>query len=280
MRFGFHIPRGGGFSRVVERALVRGCETIQLFSRNPRGWKCSPLDLDDVESFKVNVRGAGISPLFIHLPYLPNLATPEPSLRARSVQAVCEDLQRAELLGAQFLIVHVGSRKAISEEEAVENVAEAVNRALAVVENPVRLLLENTAGMGSEIGSQFGEIGAILRGIRCSARVGVCFDTAHAYEAGYDISTAQGLEITLEEVDRFFGLTRVCAMHLNDSKTALGSRVDRHWHIGDGFIGREGFRRIINHPRLRDLPAIMETPRGETEDDLKNMRAVRSLVTE
>lgn len=278
MRFGFHISISGGFSKVVERAVVRGCETIQLFSRNPRGWKVAALETDDVNIFRTEIEQAGIFPVFVHMPYLPNLATSEVQLSSKSVQALCEDLKRAEILGAQYLILHVGSRKATPQMRAIENVAQAVNRGLKKVGNQVKLLFENTAGMGSEVGSRFGEIGEILKRIEYPDRVGVCFDTAHAYEAGYDLSTEDGLEATLKEFDELIGLDRIYVLHLNDSKTPRGSRVDRHWHIGEGFIGREGFKRIVNHAKIGHLPGIMETPRTDTSEDIRNMKIVRSLV--
>jgi deoxyribonuclease-4 len=181
-------------------------------------------------------------------------------------------------LGSRFLVLHVGSRKGIDESEAIENVSKAINRGLSRIRNSVRILLENTAGMGSEVGSRFEEIEGILERIEYPDRAGVCFDTAHAYEAGYDISTQRGLNDALAEFDRLVGLARIHVLHLNDSKTPLGSRVDRHWHIGEGFIGRDGFRAIVNHPALRHLPAIMETPRIDAEDDMKNMRVVRRLI--
>ncbi len=278
MRFGFHISISGGFCKVAERAVARECETIQLFSRNPRGWKYSALKSDDVAIFRREIEQTGISPVFVHMPYLANLATSDERLSSRSVEALCEDLRRAEILGAQFLIVHVGSSKSISLMEAIENVAKAINEGLGKITNPVKLLLENTAGMGSEVGSRFEEIGEILKRTEYSNRVGVCLDTAHAYQAGYDISTEDRLEATLQDFDRLIGLGRICVLHLNDSKTPLGSKLDRHWHIGEGFIGREGFKGIINHPKLHHLPGIMETPRTGPEDDVKNMKAVRNLV--
>jgi len=278
VRFGFHVSISGGFSKVVERAVMRECETIQLFSRNPRGWRLTPLESNDVDVFRREIEQAGIFPVFVHMPYLPNLATSEPLLSSRSVEALSEDLTRAEALGSRFLILHVGSRKGIDQTEAIENVSKAINRGLSEIGNSVRILLENTAGMGSEVGSRFEEIGQMLERIEYPDRAGVCFDTAHAYEAGYDISTEEGLKIALAEFDQLVGLERIHVLHLNDSKTRLGSRVDRHWHIGEGLIGREGFRGIVNHPALRHLPAIMETPRIDAEDDIRNMRVARSLV--
>lgn len=277
MRFGFHISIAGGFSKVVERAKKRGCETLQFFSRNPRGWKYGPLDRQDVEVFRESISTSGLFPLFLHLPYLPNIAC-RSKYYPRSVEAIATDLERAEQLGAHYLIIHIGHRLETSEEEAIEAVSRGIDEAFRRVQNPVVLLLENTAGQGSEIGWTFEQIARIVRGVTDRDRVGVCLDTAHAFEAGYDLSREEGIEETLEAFDRWIGLERLRLLHLNDSKTPLGSRKDRHWHIGKGSIGLEGFRYLINHPALKHLPGIMETPRKDTVEDLRNMKVIRSLV--
>jgi deoxyribonuclease-4 len=278
MRFGFHISIAGGFSRVAERAEVRGCETIQLFSRNPRGWRYGPLDKEDVEEFRSSIKSSGLFPVFLHLPYLPNIASQESKFYKRSVDSVITDLERAKKLGAQYLIIHIGHRMESSEDQAIEAVSQGINQAFEKVKNPVILLMENTAGQGTEIGYTFDQIKKIIERVHDHQRMGVCLDTAHSFEAGYDLSNKDGLERTLETFDQTIGLKRLHLLHLNDSKTPLGSRKDRHWHIGEGYIGLEGFRNLINHPLLRHLPGIMETPRKDTVEDLKNMEVIRSLI--
>lgn len=278
MRFGFHISIAGGFSKVVEKAEVRGCETLQLFSRNPRGWKFDPLDPEDVKTFRTSVRSSRLFPIFLHLPYLPNIASRRSKYYSRSIDSMVIDLQRAEQLGAPYLIIHIGHRMDSSEEEAVEAVAWAVNQAFARADNSTFLLLENTAGQGTEIGYEFGQINQIIERVEAQDKIGICLDIAHAFEAGYDFSNQDEIEKSIESFDQTIGLNRLHLLHLNDSKTPLGSRKDRHWHIGEGHIGLEGFRRLINHPRLKHLPGIMETPRKDTVEDLKNMRVIRSLV--
>jgi len=278
MRFGFHISIAGGFSRVVERAQVRGCETIQLFSRNPRGWKYVPLDQKDVAEFRSSTEASILHPVFVHLPYLPNLASRLSKFYTRSINAVIADLKRAEQLGAQYLIVHIGHRMESSEDEAIEAVSQGINQAFEKVRNSVTLLMENTAGQGTEIGYNFEQIKKIIEGVEENGRLGVCLDTAHTFEAGYDLSHKDDTERTLEKFDRTVGLKRLHLLHLNDSKTPLGSRKDRHWHIGEGYIGLEGFRYLINHPLLKHFPGIMETPRKDTVEDLKNMEVIRNLV--
>ena len=278
MRFGFHISIAGGFSKIVERGKVRGCETIQFFSRNPRGWKYDPMDEEEVKGFRVSIRSSGLFPIFLHLSYLPNIASLASKFYKQSIDSITTDLERANQLGAQYLIIHIGHRLESLEDEAIEAVSRGINQALERVKNSVILLLENTAGQGTEIGNTFEQIKKIIDGVHQKGRMGVCLDTAHSFEAGYDLSKKDGIERTLQSFDQAIGLKRLHLLHLNDSKTPLGSRKDRHWHIGEGYIGVEGFRYLVNHPLLRNLPGIMETPRKDTVEDLKNIKVIRSLV--
>ena len=278
MRFGFHISISGGFSKVVERAQIRGCETIQFFSRNPRGWKYDSLDHDEVETFKRSIQSSNLYPLFLHLPYLPNVASKDSTFYNRSIDSIVIDLERAEQLRAPYLIIHIGHRMDSSEEEAMDAVACAINQVFDRVRNSVILLLENTAGQGTEVGYEFSQIEKIINRVDQRDRIGICFDVAHAFEAGYDLSNKEGIERTLESFDKTIGLKRLHLLHLNDSKTPLGSKKDRHWHIGEGYIGLKGFRHLINHPLLKHHPGIMETPRKDTVEDLQNMKVIRELV--
>jgi len=278
MRFGFHISIAGGLSKVPQRAIAKGCETIQIFSRNPRGWNYSPLPQLEVEKFRSGISQKGIEPVVVHMPYLPNLANPQPESYRRSLNSLCEELRRADLVGAQYLVMHVGSSLGESKPIAIERIVKGINEAFQLVENGVILLLENTAGAGTEIGDRFESFKLIFEGILPKERIGVCLDTAHLFEAGYNLSSAQGLEEALKEFDQLIGLRKLHLLHLNDSKTPCGSRSDRHWHIGEGHIGLEGFKRIVNHPKLQDLPGIMETPRKSEKDDLRNMEVIRGLV--
>ena len=278
MRFGFHISIAGGFSKIIQRADVRGCETIQFFSRNPRGWRYGPLDKIEVGQFRSQLKPSALYPLFLHLPYLPNIASKDSKFYERSIRSIIVDLQRAERIGAQYLIIHTGHRMKSSEGESVEAIFNGINQTFRRVKNPVILLLENTAGQGTEIGYTFEQLARIISGIDEEKRIGICLDTAHAFEAGYDLSRKEGIEQALESFDRTIGLKRLHLLHLNDSKTPLGSRKDRHWHIGEGYIGTEGFRSLINHESIRPLPGIMETPRKDTVEDLRNMRVIRSLM--
>ena len=236
------------------------------------------LNKGDVEAFRSSIKASPLFPIFVHLPYLANIACPTSKFYSRSVKSIAKDLKRAEQLGAQYLISHVGHRMKSSEEDAIEAVSEGINQAFERVKNSITLLLENTAGQGTEIGYTFEQLRSIIDGVDERGRVGICLDTAHAFEAGYDLSKKEGIERALESFDRTIGLKRLHLLHLNDSKTPLGSRKDRHWHIGEGYIGKQGFRYLINHPSIRGLPGIMETPRKDTVEDLKNMEVIRSLI--
>ena len=260
------------------RAEAVRCETMQLFTSSPRGWSVSRLDPDDVARFRRDVEESGIGPVFVHAPYLPNLATGDQVLARRSVTALVEQAKRCRELGVRYLVVHVGRAGDAKTEVALRRVVRSVNRILSRAPESVMLLLENTAGMGSEVGSSFEQIAVVLGRVEQEDRVGVVLDTAHLFEAGYDLRTRAGLEETLRGFDRVVGFGRLHLLHLNDSKTDYGSRVDRHWHIGKGRIGLAGFREIVNHPLLRHLPGVMETPRTTSRDDLMNLRTIRRLV--
>jgi deoxyribonuclease IV len=267
----------GGFGQVRERAEAVECETMQMFCSNPRGWAVAELDADDVAQFRADMKGSDVSPIFVHAPYLPNPAATAAHAK-RSIKALVTQAQRCAALGVRFLILHVGKALGADEEKALARVARNIDAVLATAPESVTLLLENTAGMGSEVGYQFEQIAAIIAQVKQRERVGVVLDTAHAFEAGYEFRTKVGLDVTLREFDRTVGISRLHLIHLNDSKTEFGSRVDRHWHIGEGKIGKEGMREIVNHPLLRNLPAVMETPRETPAEDLRNMKMVRSLV--
>jgi deoxyribonuclease-4 len=286
VRFGFHVSISGGLHKAVDRARALKCDTIQIFSRNPRGWQVKELDPDDVARFRAGIRDAGISPVAVHLPYLPNLASEVADLWQKSIEALVVDLSRSAQIGAQYVVTHMGCRQDASEQEGLARMVSAINRAFSIVDRKSqtagypKLLLENTAGMGQSLGYRFEHLQTVIEGVKCPDRMGVVLDTAHAFEAGYEFRTREGLNRTLRDFDATVGLKRLFLLHLNDSRTEFGSRRDRHWHIGQGAIGREGFRGIANHPLLRNLPGIMETPGSSLKQDRANMRAIRSLSGE
>ena len=267
----------GGFSEVLARAREVQCQTMQVFSSNPRGWAAAELDADDVARFRADMKDSDISPIFVHAPYLPNPAAGGADAK-RTVDALVTQAERCAALGVGFLILHMGKGLGAGAAAAVARIAKNVSAILVRAPESVMLLLENTAGMGSEVGYRFEQVAEVIGKVKQRDRVGVVLDTAHAFAAGYEFRTRAGLDATLREFDRRVGLSRLHLVHLNDSKSDFGSRVDRHWHIGEGKIGKDGMREIVNHPLLRNLPAVMETPRDSAADDLRNLSAVSSLV--
>lgn len=278
MRFGFHISISGGLEKVRERAEERHCETLQIFSRNPRGWESSPLDPDSAKRFVSDMNALRIDPIVIHMPYLPNPASPEKDKLKKSVDSLKEELGRAAMLSAKYVVVHAGKAMGAAVPEACKVLSNSINESLGSVENDVTLLVENTAGQGTEIGSTLEELSEILSRVKEKSRVGICLDTAHAFGAGIDFRKKDALEAFLDRFDKLIGLDYLKLIHLNDSKVEFDSRVDRHWHIGKGEIGTAGMKLLLKNARLEKLPAIMETPWTDgPEDDLKNLRRAMRL---
>jgi deoxyribonuclease IV len=279
MRIGFHVSISGGFARSVERAHELGCTCMQLFSRNPRGWTVRPLDKADVAEFKKLREKLDIAPVFVHTNYLINLASSKPELYEKSIEQFVIDLERTETLGAEYLVTHLGSASGQSEDWMIERVASALNMAMKLHKPKATILLENTAGEKGDVGYTLEQVQEVISRLSDSAHIGLCYDTCHGFAAGYDIRTKAGVNGLADKIASTVGLTRLKGMHLNDCLKELNSRVDRHWHIGDGKIGLDGFKLLLNHPAFKDVPKVMETPKKTEEDDPKNMKVVRSLVT-
>jgi deoxyribonuclease-4 len=278
MKFGFHVSIQGGLSQVAERAARLGCECVQIFSQSPRSWNGTLPPAREIAAFKRGLQQSAISPCIIHTPYLLNICAEDKRILRRSRKLLAEEIRRAKLIGADYVVVHMGTRKNNPEQTALQLMAQSIDGALqAAGGGHVKLLLENTSGGGGKLGYKFEQLAAVLKQIRFVQQVGICLDTAHLFQAGYDIRTKRGLEAALGEFDRMVGMEKLCLLHLNDSLTPLGSQHDRHWHIGRGLIGRRGFKRIVRHPLLRSLPAVMETPKKSEDDDIKNMSMVRKL---
>lgn len=278
MLLGVQVSIEGKIYEALSRARDLGCNTMQIFSRNPQRWRDNFLESQDIEEFNRRKEEFDIKPIFIHIPYLINLASPNPRLYRVSIEAYIEDILEAHTLKADYIVTHMGSHKETSEIGGIKRLTRALNRILERTKNTnIKILLENTAGSGSWLGYKFSHQKRIIQGIKQKERVGLCFDTAHAYLAGYDISTPEGLKKTLDEIDRLVGIDLIKLIHLNDAKDKLRSHRDRHEHIGKGNIGQEGMKRIINHPRLRNLPFILETPQKTDEDDIMNLNMVKSL---
>lgn len=279
-RVGLHTGIAGGLHNALLKAQSLGADTVQIFSRNPRGWKARPLDAEEVEQFKRVRAETGVAPVAIHANYLINLAAADIGIREKSVASFREEVERGLQLGADFLVVHPGSARGACEADAIRTCAESIKSACeGLALGAFRILIENTAGQGECIGHRFEH----LREIRAMCEeldLGVCLDTAHAFTAGYDIRDEDGLAAALDSLDSNVGLRNVLAVHFNDSRAEYNSRVDRHWHIGHGHIGAEALRRVASHPRLAHAAFLLETPSDETCDDACNLAALRSFIPE
>jgi deoxyribonuclease-4 len=278
MRLGFHVSISGGFSLAVQRAYELGCTCMQIFSRNPRGWTVKPLDRDDVAEFKKLRKQWDIGPVFVHTNYLINLASPRPDLFERSIEQFVIDLERTEHLGAEYLVTHLGSASGTDAEWMIGRVANALNTAMKLHGPKAMILLENTAGEAGDVGYTLEQVRDVISLLDDASAVGICYDTCHGFAAGYDIRTKKDVAALAKKIKETVGLERLKGMHLNDCLRDFGSRVDRHWHIGEGKVGLEGFKILLNHPAFKDIPKIMETPKKTEEDDPRNMRIVKSLL--
>jgi deoxyribonuclease-4 len=277
-RIGFHAPITHGLHNALLIAKETGCDTAQIFSRNPRGWLAKPLTKESIDLFRKTRRQIGISPVLIHTNYLINLAAADESLLLKSISSFREEVERAILLGVDYLVLHPGSARGSSEVDAIEICALSLKIACKGLKlGRLRILLENTAGQGQCIGHRFEHLRALMDACP-NLPLSVCVDTAHSFTAGYDIREAEGLEATLAVIRNTVGLRNVRAIHFNDSRAPYNSRVDRHWHIGEGYIGREALCRIAQHPKLRHAAFILETPYDDPRADLKNLEMLRSFV--
>jgi deoxyribonuclease-4 len=280
-RISAHTSIAGSLANAAHEAAGLGLNAFQIFTRSPRMWRSAPLDANHVAEFKDARATYGLGPLVIHGNYLTNMAASNAAIRRLSTEAFRDEVDRALKVGADYLVIHPGSYRGHTLRKAMTTLAGSIARAVKGMRwNGLRLLLENTAGGGQTMGRDFDEL-AELRSLieqKAAIPVGYCLDTAHCYEAGFDISSAPGLDETLAKIGRTLGLANIPVIHTNDSRTALGSRCDRHEHIGAGHIGREGFRRILHHPGLLDKAFILETPAGGDGTHARNVKAIKSLL--
>ena len=279
-KIGFHAPIKGGVHNALIVAKDTGCDTVQLFSRNPRGWKAKPLTLEEVLLFRKTRRQTKISPVLIHCNYLVNLSGADEVMLQKSRESFREEVERALLLGVDYLVVHPGSSRGACEEDGIALCAASLKIACKGLKlDSLQILLENTAGQGDCIGHRLEHLDAIMRACP-KLPLAVCLDTAHAFTAGYDIREADGLEALIQRVQKTIGVKKVRAIHFNDSRAVYNSRVDRHWHIGEGHIGADALRRVARHPKLKHAAFILETPYDDPRADLKNLETLRSFVSE
>ena len=281
MKVGVHTSIAGALANAAHHAKKIDCDTFQMFSANPRGWQSAGPTPADCEAFKAVRQAHRLAPVVIHDNYLINLASSDGVIRAGSIAAFRRELERALALGADFLVTHPGSAKGATPAVAIAICVESLLQAASGIKlDGLTILIENTAGQGTAIGRTYDEVAEIIAGAEKGLPVGGCIDTAHSFEAGYAIHTAEGLTAAVKQLDATIGIKKVRVIHANDSKTAFESHVDRHEHIGEGQIGAEAFKRIVRHPKLKDIPFICETPVDKPGDDVRNIQVMRKLAGE
>ncbi len=277
---GAHMSIAGGVDKSLLLGKTVDCDAIQIFTKSSRQWAAKPCTKEEIELFDLNRKATGITTVIAHDSYLLNLGSPDGSLRKRSVAAFIDELERCEILGVSNLIAHPGSHVGAGEDEGIKTIAHSLDEVhKACPGYNVKVTLEITAGQGSNLGYRFEQIARMFDATKESDRLRVCFDTEHAFAAGYDIRTKEGYERTFTDFDEEIGIDRLAAFHLNDSKKEFNSRVDRHEHIGKGHIGVEAFRLLLNDQRFWGLPMCLETPKGpDLKEDKENLTLLRSLI--
>jgi deoxyribonuclease-4 len=277
---GAHMSIGGGVQMAIERGCSIKCTAIQMFVKNNMQWFARPLKREEIRAFLEHRQRGELLSIFAHANYLINLAATNPQFLENSIRALSEELTRADQLELPFLVLHPGAHLGVGEEAGLEKIVDSVNRVFRKIPKvKTKIALETTAGQGSCLGHRFEQIAYIIENVRQPERLCVCLDTAHVFAAGYEIGADAGVKKTFRDFDRVIGLTRLAAIHLNDSKTVRGSRVDRHQHIGKGEIGLDAFRFIMRDRRFRKIPKVLETPKGkDLREDVTNMKTLRGLI--
>src|SRR5437899_1507474 len=277
---GAHMSIRGGVSMAIERARSIHCTAIQIFVKNNMQWFARPLTREEIRAFLNHAQRSELLSIFAHANYLINLAATNPQFLTNSIRALSEELTRADQLELPFLVLHPGAHLGAGEEAGLEKIVASINRVFQKIPKvKTKIALETTAGQGSCLGHRFEQIAYIIQSVREPERLCVCLDTAHVFAAGYDIGSEAGIKKTFREFDRVIGFNRLAAIHVNDSKTVRGSRVDRHQHIGKGQIGLDAFRFIMRDRRFQKLPKVLETPKGrELREDVANMKTLRRLL--
>jgi len=282
VKLGAHMSIAGGADKAIERGRLTGCETIQIFTRGNMQWRSRPLRAEEIAAFKKLRADTGIGPVFAHDSYLINLCATNPTTLRQSIEGMVDELQRAGALGLPFVVSHPGAHMGAGEDAGLRRIADSLKEVFRQTKNsPVKVALETTAGQGTNLGYRFEHLADIIARVG-PERLAVCVDTCHLLAAGYDIRTPKTFAAVAKEFGRVIGWKLLAAVHLNDSKTPLGSRVDRHEHIGKGHVGKEAFRLVLNHPHFSKVPGVLETPKGDFEDvspfDKANLRLLRSFL--
>ena len=279
MQIGCHVSISGSIDKAVDNATERDCTAFQIFTRSPRSWHAKDLVDADVKSYKEKLAQSQIDRFatVAHMPYLPNLATPNQDAYTKSLNTLVKEVKRCGKLGIPYLVTHLGSHLGTGEENGIKRIVKGLEKA-ATLKNDVMILLENTAGQKNSVGSDFVQLGSILSKLKPAKRFGVCFDTCHTFAAGYDLRTVKDVKETFEKFDDSVGLEHLKILHLNDSKGELGSNLDRHYHIGLGGIGEKGMSAVIKLMNKKKIPIILETPIDDTRDDFANIKKVKELA--
>lgn len=281
MQIGVHVSIKGSIDNAVDNAMELKCTAFQIFTRNPQRWEVKNLEKEEIDNFKTKLASSKIDPAAVcaHMPYLPNLSSPEKELCEKSMNRLVNEVNRCNLLGVPYLVIHLGSHKGMGVEVGVKHLVNACNTAAGKTRrSSVVILLENTAGQKNSVGSRFEELKRILGMLEPQRRFGVCFDTCHAFAAGYDLRSKENVHDTIAEFDKHVGMKSLHIVHLNDSKFPLGGNRDRHEHIGLGYIGEKGFKAILAEKEFRKMPMILETPIDERRDDVGNLKKVKELA--
>ena len=279
MQVGAHVSISGSIANAVSNAVERKCNAFQIFTRSPRSWFAKELELEEINKFKDRLSSSNIDRFATtaHMPYLPNLSSPDKEGYDKSIKTMIKEVQRCNSLGIPYLVTHLGSHRGTGEEKGIKRLVDALNK-VAEVDADVTILLENTAGQKNSVGSNFEQWSEIFSECKQKNRFGVCFDTCHAFAAGYDLRTKKTVEKTLKNFDDAIGFEHLKILHLNDSKGMLNENRDRHEHIGLGQIGDEGMTEIVKIMNQKKIPMILETPIDEKRDDFGNIEKVKSLV--
>lgn len=278
-RLGVHTSIAGGIHLSLQRAHDLGCTTLQIFSHNPRGWSKKSLDPDEAELFRAHSVSLDLYPPFIHSSYLINLASPDRNIREKSIDLLAYELNLAHELNVPYLVLHPGKTVGQSREDAVRLASEALSEAYSMAgEKNVAILLENTAGQKGDISATIPDISEIIELSTAGSIGGICLDSCHAYAAGYDIASEEGIEKLSSEIERYIAPLEIRLIHLNDSKKGLSSGIDRHEEIGKGEIGLKGLEQFLSYPLIRDVPIVLETPKKSDDDDRKNLAEVRKIL--
>ena len=277
-RIGVHVSSSGKIFETIDRALLIKCNTLQMFLSSPRTWSSKAISNEDIITFKKNRNASIISPIVVHSHYLINLASPDDQLYNKSIDSVISEILQADQLECDYYVIHPGSYRNSSEEEGIKRISSALNIVFKETKPKLSLLLENTSGSGNTLGKTFEQLAKIMENVDLIQNVGVCFDTCHGLASGYDIRESVELDKMFAKCEKLFDSDIIKVVHLNDSKGDLGSNLDRHTHIGDGKIGKEGFKAFLNHEKVLNYPLILETPKDTPEDDPRNLKIVYSLI--